>query len=103
MPQFTRPSKSLTASVCLNIALIATCGYGAFLYFNDHQQITDMRSKLEAANTKNQSMTNTIGDLTSKIAELEKKPTGPTKDEIEAFAKQAAACDALKHKLNIHD
>lgn len=103
MQKINRPSKSLAASIALNILLMGATGFISYTYFSEHQQLVEARIKAQTSSTKIESMANTIGDLTSKITELEKRPPAPTADEIGAFAKQAATCDAIKLKLKIKD
>ncbi len=89
-------------------ALLATAIAGGYIYIQKSnqlesesllktKQIKDLNEKLRAATSETDSWKTKAGTAESQCA-IE---TSTLKDQVAAFAKQAASCDQLKKKLHI--
>lgn len=91
----------------MTLCLIAVGGIAASSLIRKNQEIENVKVDLTKANEKISAMVNDLGAAKAE-AEMAKRDLEDMKakmtdraEDLAAFAKQAAACEAVKKKLNI--
>ena len=94
-------------SLALGVLLTASLGGGYFLLQQKSNTIESMKGELQKSAQQITALTNDIGTLKTE-AEMAKKELEEFKvkhqnqsEDLAAFAKQAAACEDIKKKLNV--
>ena len=107
MNKFKFYAKRHALSSILALCLLAVGGIAVAALNKKTQEIEDTRADLTKANEKIVAMSNDLGAAKSEaematkdLADLKEKMTNQAED-LAAFAKQAAACESVKKKLNI--
>jgi hypothetical protein len=107
MNKFKFHAKRHALSAILAVCLLAVGGIAGAALNKKNQEIENGKSDLTKANEKIVAMSNDLGAAKSEaematkdLADLKEKMTNQAED-LAAFAKQAAACESVKKKLNI--
>ncbi|HSY26336.1 MAG TPA: hypothetical protein VK832_02450 [Burkholderiaceae bacterium] len=104
-----KPILTKIALALVAIGLIASLGYSLYLTMNKGQLEKQIRDDKVEASELNKKLSTALANSQSWQAKLAESQTQCTNDNqalkatIEAFAKQASACDRIKKKLNIND